>query len=351
MNKTISLDFREVVKIDGVETIPNSNDKFVAYGQNNDYPQQLIGLYESDGLLASIIDTISTYIMGDGLTIKEDKVINKKGEIFRSLISRVIIDYITTGAFAVQVCRNVYGDVNELYYVKVENVRLNEDGSRVFYKRDWSKRGKEIVYKANDNSASTSIYYFRNPKTRGVYGKPYWSACINDILTDIEISKYNLNTVTNSFTPSALINLCGEEPDEDSKKAIKRDFENRFTGANNASGIIINFVADQEHRATIDSFDADSNSDRYLNMRDTARENIMNGCRIQPILLGSIESSAGFSAVEFSGAFKLFQRTVVSPLQRDIESAFASITQKAGTEHPFDFKFKEFVVHFDSEQQ
>lgn len=351
-DKTImSIKMRKDISIEPIENVPNSDDKYVAWGQNNDYPSRLIDLYDNDSLLGSIIDTVATYCFGDGISVDDTKVVNKRCETLESVIKRCISDYLIVGMFSLQVCRNVYGKVVELYHVPIEKIRMNEPNTKVYYKKDWNKqRGNHIVYTRNDNNKSTSIFVFKNPKSRSVYGRPYWASAVNDVITNIEISKYNKSTVLNGFVPSGIINLMGEEPDEDTKRAIKKDFENRFTGADNASGIIINFVADKEHAATLESFNADNNSDRYINMRDTTRDSIMTACRVQPILLGSIESSSGFNSLEFESAFKLFQKTLVAPMQKEIENAFYSITENLGTDHPFDFKFKPFNIQFEDKE-
>lgn len=343
-----NIQLRKTELIKPTEIIPNDYDKMVKFGNDNRFPQFLLSLYDNDGLLHSIVSVMTSYIYGDGFD-GEDKIVNKRGERLANIINKCVVDYVVFGSFAFQVIRNVYGDVNELYHIKVENVRTNEDNSKVFYRKSWEKKATEYVFEANNNSVNSSIFYFKSGSSRGVYGMPFWSAVVDDVQTDIEISHYNLNTVSNAFTPSAIVTLIGETPTDDEKRKIKNELEDRFCGSDNNSGLLISFAEDAEHTPKIETFNGDNNTDRYLQLRDTTRENIITGMRMQPILLGAFESSSGFNSIEFSSAFKLYQRTVIAPIQKEIERAFGSITNKNG-ETPFNITIKEFNIKFDEQE-
>ena len=107
-----------------------SGKDYLFYGEDNLYPELLFGCYDNCTMLQSIINGLSDYIAGSGIT--EDFDVTSKGDKCSELLKKVALDYIIFGAFSIQVRRNSYGDVVALDYVDVSKIRLSEDEKTVY---------------------------------------------------------------------------------------------------------------------------------------------------------------------------------------------------------------------------
>ena len=96
----------------------------------------LWGLYNDCATLQTIINGTSDYVVGDDITCTVqgfEKVVNKQGETIKDIIQRIAVDYILFGSFAVQVIRNVMGNVSEIYWVDINKLRSDEKNEVFFY--------------------------------------------------------------------------------------------------------------------------------------------------------------------------------------------------------------------------
>ena len=323
---------------------------YIRYGKDNLFPETLFDFYNKCGLLRSILNTMLDYTAGSGFESTPDQPINKRGMLLSSLVKKCTLDYLIFGSFSIQVLRNQFGDVSELYWIDQRQVRLNQEETQVYWRKDWTGKTpntnkKPFVYEANDNNAKNSIFVFKTPVSRNTYGSPVWEALYQEVQTLISIDNYNANSVLNGFIPSALINVVADEPDEDAKRRIKSQFEDAFMGTENAAGIVMVYSPDKEHFAEITPYAADQNSERYLNVLNTTQTSLYSGLRVPPIIVGTLAERTNFSAQEFKDAFALTNATVISPMQREIETAFASIKNIDGNS-PFSFKLKSFEIDF-----
>ena len=65
--------------------------------------------------------------------------------------------------------------------------------------------------------------------------------------------------------------------------------------------------------------------EKYNSLEKRARQQIFTAFRANPNIFGIPTESLGFSQEEYDSAFKLFNRTVVQPIQKDIAEAFQTI--------------------------
>ena len=320
-------------------TIYKDSKGWEKFGNDNKYPEFLYDCYKNCSLLKSIIDGFCFYIYGNGIDI-EDKVVNKRGEYFSSIIKRCINDYLIFGSFSLQVLRNSFGKINEIYYIDVRNIRLgNEENEDYFYYSELKKPNcKRIRYSLNNDKETTSIYYFKNYLSKEKYGLPLFSSSIKSIQTYIEIVNFHLQNVRNCFTPATLINFNDGKPDDETMKNMQRAFENRFTGTDNASRIMLTFSDSKENGVEVNKISDDSYDDKYLTLMDNVITNIYTSFRAQPILFGINPEKTSFNSIEYKESFSLFNNTVIKPLQKEISKFFGNLG--------FDFSFYEFNLDF-----
>lgn len=308
--------------IEHVELVVSNKD-YIYFGEDNRLPEVFYGAYTDCSTLQAVINTVSDYVYGQG-SMEQDRVVNRKGEMLSDLVQRCILDYIIFGAFTLQVIRSKDHQIVELNYIDVRHVRLNADGTKVYVYNNWSKYCRNIrSYEAFNGSTEqgNSVLYYKNPRSRTLYGTPIWSAALKDALTLVEASNMNYNTVKNQFTPTTMIAFTNGTPSEDVQDKIEQLIYEKFTtsGGNN---IMLTWADDREHMPEVKSFETPDYTDRYTRVMETSRNNILVAFRCSGQLVGLIEGQTGFNDVEFTNSFSLFKTTVIRPLQMEIEKAF-----------------------------
>ncbi len=347
MSKEINLRCVDYIH-DFVEDIPvplitkQSGKDFMNYGPNNDMPQIYKDAVNDCSILGSVVDTITTYVSGAG--VDNDREIDNQGTMLSELLEKMIYDYISIGAAAVQILRNPYGEVVKLCYVDASNVRLNEDETFVYYCKNWGRYNRDIrKYDrwTKDNKSPNAIMYIKNSKSRDIYGQPIWASSLRDALTMIEASKSNYNSVLNQFSPNTLISFNQGIPDPETKDEMERAVLNKYSGSNGAK-IFMTWCDSQDTAPTVQSFSAEDYTEKYTAVMETAKSNILSAFRVSPQLVG-IPNNTGFAAEEFEDAYQLLYATQIRPIQDYFEKQFKKIN--------IIFKFNEFNVEFKTKTQ
>ena len=315
-----------------IEKKVNGQD-FVVWGDKNDYPKFLWELYSNCTTLQTIINGIGDYVCGDDVICNISNfqsTINKKGETVKDLVSRLAMDYLIFGSFAIQIIKNYGGGISELYWVDVNKLRSDDKNEVFFYSEDWDKsfgRVKTIKYpKFNklDNN-TTSIFYFKGNKTRSVYGTPIWSAAVKNAMIETHITDFHLNEINNNFMSSKLISFNNGQPTDEQKTEIEENLSEKFGGAGNAGRVMIAFSDSKENAPEVIDLATDNFADRYSSLAKRNKEEIYCAFRATPVLFGLVSESNGFATAEYSDSYKLFNKTVVSPIQQAIISALNKI--------------------------
>ena len=329
-----------------IEKLQKESSDMIPFGENNMFPQDLLALTERTSLVSSIIDKITKYVYGEGINEEYSSlVVDDKGTTFSELVYGAINDYITFGAFSLQVRRNSYKDIKKIDRLRVERIRTNEDNDKFWYSKKWTRYSKtDLVYDAfagkEARDQSDSIFYFKNPSGRHAYGfAPYWSS-LDDITTLLALSEYSTNTVNNAFTPSAIITLCEGKPTDDEAKAVEKKLNEKFSGTKNNAKLLVCFADSKETAPEVTSFNSADINAHYLSLKEQAQNNIYAAFSIDPILVGVRTSDGVFAQSAYQEAFDLFNRTEILPIQKQIAKAF----KKLG----YDIVFKPFKIEWSS---
>ena len=70
--------------------------------------------------------------------------------------------------------------------------------------------------------------------------------------------------------------------------------------------------------------------EKYQSLEKSARQRIFTAFKANPNLFGIPTESLGFSSEEYESAFRLFNRTLVRPIQKKIADAYDKIYGKKG---------------------
>ena len=329
------LDVEQKYTYDPSESI-YSGEQIVSWGFDNALPKLLNNCYDKSATLKAVIDQSCNFVCGDDIVVNADawkEEVNHRGETMADIVSHLVFDYFTYGNFALQVVYNKLLLPVEIYALDVARCRLNADKNKVFYsKKNWTKyQSKADVYdrfgyaKINPKNP-TQIYFYNGTGIRGVYNKAPWAAALDDVLTEVEGSKYSLNSVVNGFSARYILNI----PDtanltDEQKRDIEDAIKNRFTGTETSSNFMIYYTNDENKTIEVRKIEANEDPEHFQTIRNGARENIFVSLRMNPLLCGLGIGNTGFSTQEFSDSYKLYDRTVAEPVRHIIERCLEKV--------------------------
>lgn len=349
------LDVEKKYVIDPEETT-YGNKSMVTWGLDNQLPTLYRNCYQKSATLKAIIDGIINYTLGDEIVVKDEAAywsekVNRNGLTVRQLFSKLDFSLNVYGGFAIQVVYNKLGQVVEMFPLEYGRVRTNEDGTKVYYAKKWTKyQTKSQEFDAFDpkhinKENPTQIFIYRNDTTSSVYPLPPYAGAIYDILTEIECSKYSLNTVARGFSAKHIINFPeANNLTDEQKEGIQEAIKTKFCGSENDVNFMLYWKNDETDKGIeVIKIESDETPERYIAIKDNARTNIFVSMKATPVLFGLPNASNGFSTNEYRDSYKLFQKSVIAPQQDILLEAFSKITGiKDGIEIvPFSITFEE----------
>ena len=303
-----------------------SGKDYVQYGEDNKFPQYIWGLYLKSAILQGIVNGTCDFVSGNGIVSNLPLVeLNAEGDEIEDIIRKLTVDYGIFGGFCFQVIKDYNGNIKEIYWLDMQNIRLNEEGNKAYYCDKWGKYGeKAIEYDVWDpkKNQSNFVVYFKGHISRGVYPIPRYIGSLAAVETSTEIGQFHLNNILNNLSSSAIINFNNGEPSEEVKRSIENRLNEKFSGAKNAGKNIIVFNDNKDNAVTIERLSEDNFDKKFETLAKSTREEIFIAHRATPALFGLNPENNGFSKAEFLEAFELYNKTVVKPIQKDIQRVF-----------------------------
>lgn len=326
-----------------------SGKGYISYGEGNNFPNYLFGLYLKSSLLQSIINGINDYVMGDGIinidpNIKADKI-NADGETLEDLIDKIDLDLQIFGGFAINILYDYEHRISELYWVDMRKVRIDKYETKAFIHDDfaWGSKPIEIdLYDKNkieeswktDNPINSCLFYYKGNVTRGIYPVPSYNGSLEAIETSIQINKFHLSNINNNLATSVVFSFTNGDPTEEEKAKLEKAIKEKLGGASNAGKFMMFFADDKEHSVEVTRLDEDNMDEKFKTLREDTLKNIFIAFRAQPELFGLQADGKGFSKEEYLQVFELYNKTMIQPIQKDIVRVFNKIY---GVDKAFDF--------------
>ena len=334
------------------------NKNLVTWGMDNQLPVLYHNCYNKSATLKAIIDGTINYVLGDDIVLDESAAywrekVNRTGLTMRQLVSKMAFNLNVYGGIAIQVIFNKLGQVVELFPLDFGRCRINEDGTKIYYAKKWTKyqtKSQEFDRfdpKNINKDNPTQIFYYNNDTTNSVYPLPPFAGALYDVLTEIECSKYSLNTVARGFSAKFVLNFPEANNLTDEQKAgIEEAIKNKFCGSENETNFMLYWKNEDGSGIEVTKIESDETPERYIAIKDNARTNIFVAMRTTPLLMGLVNGiSTGWATQEFSDSFKLFQKTVIKPQQDIIVEALEKITGAKNGIH-----IMPFVIDFGTQE-
>lgn len=304
---------------------------YINYGSDNLYPQYLINLYYNSPIHNALTNSIAFMIEGQGT-----------GTILDSALQGISFDLKLQGAFVAEVIWSMdFTRVVKINHLPFENCRLaydkeEEEITGIWYSKDWrnsrSKKGKpEFIPAFNPSQAQEQprqvIYAHGMMAGSSYYPKPDYFGALNYIELSHQMGMYHVNNILNGLFPSFIINFLNGIPQKEEREAIRREWEERLSGASNAGKFLMTFNEDPTRTPDIQAFPLSDADKQYQFLSEETAKQIMVGHRVVSPLIHGIRESNGFGSNkdEMLVGLEIFNNQVIKPYQRIITNTFAPI--------------------------
>lgn len=314
------------------EAIEKENRQgWIDYGSDNLYSQYLINLYYNSPIHNALTNSIAFMIEGQGT-----------GTILDNALQGISFDLKLQGAFVAEVIWSMdFTRVVKINHLPFENCRLaydkeEEEITGIWYSRDWknsrSKKGKpEFIPAFNPSMAQEQprqvIYAHGMMAGSSYYPKPDYFGALNYIELSHQMGMYHVNNILNGLFPSFIINFLNGIPQKEEREAIRREWEERLSGASNAGKFLMTFNEDPARTPDIQAFPLSDADKQYQFLSEETAKQIMVGHRVVSPLIHGIRESNGFGSNkdEMLVGMEIFNNQVIKPYQRIIEDVFTPI--------------------------
>lgn len=264
----------------------------------------------------------------------KDGIVNKTGETITELFRKLAMDKLTFGGYAIQVIRDLSGRVCELYHMDFMKVRSDKKNEVFYYCDNWSQWGaKSLVYPkfGIEDKNPTSVLYCKGSLTRSVYPTPVYGASVIACEIEKAINEFHLNNINNGFMSNLIINFNNGQPNDEQKKEIEKGINEKFSGYQNAGRILISYNDSEDNKTTVERLSGDDFDEKYKALAERSRQQIFTAFRAPEVLFGGAITGTGFNSVEFNENFKIYNRSVIRPIQNEIIDSFDKILGVKGS--------------------
>ena len=317
------------------ESRPQDNSVYVKYGTDNLYPQFILSIYQKCPIHASIINTKASYVIGDGLKVKETgqpfELKPNPQDTLQEFLDKIVKDFIIHNKFSIETQYNEFTYATETIaynHVPAQNLRINREKTKFWISEDWAlRRTPQYTFeqwKINNPDPSSKLFYVDGyiPSLYSVYSEPDYSACIESIITDMSIRTFNRNNIVSNFSPSKLITyFLGENVPKSIQDQIKYKLDKYFSGA--GEKYLLVFANPDQIKMKIESIDANSWDRAYEVTKEAVKQDIYEGHGINASLLGRETAGKLGNTQELELAYEIFKSNYIQGKRAQIESALS----------------------------
>jgi ribosomal protein S25 len=323
-------EFKEKKGIDG---------GYIKYGENNDYPEYIVDLYNKSSKHSAIIKSKVHYITGNGWTGEPNAqaFIEKANRVesLNDLTRKVSLDIEIFGGAFLEIIWDSLGNIAEIWHCDYTKMRTNKDNTQYWYKEDWKdNKVKPIVVSAFNpkQPIGKQILYVKEYRPNiGIYALPSYFAALNYIESDIEVSKHILGNAQTGFSASKLITLPNGEPNDEEKRNVDQRIRKTYSGADGKKYMIA-FVNDISRKPVIDDLGtSDLTKEDFGKIDELIQTNIFSGHQVTtPSIMGIAEAGKLGTRTEMRDGYEIFKNTYVNAKQMHLESVFNMLAKYKG---------------------
>jgi hypothetical protein len=323
-------EFKEKKGIDG---------GYIKYGENNDYPEYIVDLYNKSSKHSAIIKSKVHYITGNGWSGEADAqaFIDKANRVesLDDLTRKISLDIEIFGGAYMEVIWDMSGNLAEIWHCDYVKIRTNKDNTQYWYKEDWkdNKVKPDVIAAFNPKQPiGKQILYIKEYRPNiGIYGLPSYFAALNYIESDIEVSKHILGNAQTGFSASKLITLPNGEPNDEEKRNVDNRLRKTYSGADGKKYMIA-FVNDISRKPVVDDLGtSDLTKEDFSRVDELIQTNIFSGHQVTtPSIMGIAQAGSLGTRTEMRDGYEIFKNTYVNAKQMHLESVFNMLAKLKG---------------------
>lgn len=306
--------------------------EYILFGSDNKFPAHLLYLYNKSSNHSAIIGGKVKYIFGKGLPIEGTKLtkVNRRNESLNNILIKVISDIEVFGGFYLEVIWNKSGSGFEVFHMPFSCLRRAKDELGWFYKKDWTDyKEKEKFIPDYDSEKKTGAQIFAYKEYRvgnDIYALPGYMAALNDIETDVEISKYNLSTIKNGMFGGKMVTFFNGEPSTEAKADIEKGWKKKFGGSENSGTTMFVFNANGQQAPTVQDLSSTDLDKLFDQLNKTTQSEIFTGHEVTSSTLFGVKTEGGLGdRAEIETAYEVFKNTYINNKQEAVENAISFI--------------------------
>ena len=317
---------------------------FGVFGQD-DFWDAVVMAYNDSTTNATSVNNLADLIFGKGL-YTTDETLQKPFEriIPQEETKRVAFDLKLYGNCAYQVFWNdEHTKIVKMYHIPVQTLRAEKlyDNTRVeyyYYCTDW-KDQRKIKDKIKIPAFGTSdekreILYIKDYSPNlYYYSLPDWVSALQFAIAEAELSNLHINSITNGFLPTLMINFNNGVPAPEERQTIEDLLYSKFTGTNNGGRFMVSFNDDKENQPTVTAIQSENLHERFKYIAEYAQDRILVGHKItSPLLFGIRTANNGFSSNsdEMKTAYCILQTMTIAPFQNLIINYLTTALREGG---------------------
>ena len=345
MDKNFKFQAINKFKNEGDARLEWKTDHFIKFGVYNDFPNELIRLFNNSAIHNTCVYAVCDAIVGEGLTSETPEILdraNREGESWNDLLKKVAKDYKVFGGFALEVIWSKdRKKIAEVYHIDFSYLRAKEKNYRgtipgYYISDEWNEKYRYGVTQAlkdlpylpvynpiKANEEAKQIYVFQ-PYRPGMkyYPLPDYVGGLRAIEIDIEATNFHVNNLKNGLAPSLAITTF-TNADDDQRSAIENMLRLQYAGTSNAGNLLYMDVDSPENAPVITPINTNGADGYYTTINEMVMQHILTAHRITSgMILGIKEPGQLGGRQEILDSYLLFLNTVIKPFQQNILDVF-----------------------------
>lgn len=298
----------------------NSKD-WILFGEDNKFPDHLLYLYNKSSNHNAIVDGKVIYVFGGGFESGKIKV-NPMGETLNKVFEKFVKDIELFGGGRLEVLWK-FGGKAELRHLPFQYLRRAKEKNGYWYSKNWAKYTQKqyqpvFMPDFDDKNKKGAQVFAYNEYRPGAdhYPLPGYFGALNDIETDVEISKYNLSVIKNGMFSSKMIVFNNGVPVNEVKKKIESDFKKKFAGSENSGNFMLVFNDDPAKAPTVQDLSTTDLDKLFDQLNKTTQSEIFTGHLVtSPMLFGVKTEGQLGGRTEITESYEIFKNTYISKKQ------------------------------------
>jgi len=333
---------------------------FVPFGDDNALPRQLIKLAREVPVHRAILNSKTSYIVGQGIQSSDAATQNlfsypnNLKEPFAYLLRKLVFDYLTFGNCFYELVSNKNKSFVYLFHQDASRVRMHVDGEHALLHPNW-----ELFKGKNDDQLKTVALFPKASKgSDGLfhslvhikdyepefyyYGIPSYFAGMRNIIIAGLTNIWNQSRLESSFATPGLLVVPGVNSDEaaDELDSLFEEYKGALSAK--ANEIIVQYLSDlgpgiSSQEAKFISF-ARSEEGNWLDLHRQAEVSLITIHNWFRTLTPYSEDKSGFETSRILNEYEIAMATVIQPVQEVFIQSFQNALALYGRELK-DFEF------------